>query len=541
MKGRKRLRDILVQGKLLSIVGAHNALTAKLVEEAGFEGVWASGLEISTSHAVPDANILTMTDYLNAAAEMSNSVSIPIVADCDTGYGNSNNVMHMVRKFEAAGVNAVCIEDKKFPKVNSFIPGRQELAPVAEFVGKIMAAKNAQVSGDFMVFARVEALIAGWGMEEAVKRAVAYIDAGADGIFIHSKSKFPDEIKEFCRIWDKRAPLLISPTTYRLSEEEMKNFGINVVIYANQGIRAAIKQMKETFVHMREHGLDGIDHKIVPMEEVFRLQGMHIMKENEKKYLKTETGTIRAIIPAAGAKLDPSFKSVLEDRPIGMLDINGKTLLERNIKTLNSIGIQDVNVIIGYGGDKVSLENARLIKNPDFKAKGIMFSVLKGCEEIADKNLIVYSDVMLDQYLLQKLLKKEGDIFIVVDRTYKRTHFRNKELELVETAVPPGDGHRMLDVDRKNPVRRIGKDISDNEAHYEFIGAALLSKKGMGILKKEYETAKLPEPVSFAEFMQYLIGKGHEVLAYEVTSGWMEIHNFEDYKRACQTFSTEGR
>ena len=125
------LKEKIQEGDLIRIVGAHNGLTAKLVEEAGFEGVWSSGFEISTSHAVPDANILTMTDFLNAATEMAHTVSIPVVADCDTGYGNSNNVMHMVKMFECAGVAAVCIEDKKFPKVNSFISGRQELAPIA--------------------------------------------------------------------------------------------------------------------------------------------------------------------------------------------------------------------------------------------------------------------------------------------------------------------------------------------------------------------------------------------------------------------------
>jgi phosphoenolpyruvate phosphomutase len=117
---------------------------------------------------------------------MNDAVSIPVVSDCDVGYGNSNNVMHMVRKYEAAGIAAVCIEDKRFPKVNSYIPGRQELAPIAEFVGKFLAAKNTQRTSDFMVIARVEALIAGWGQEEALKRAHTYAEAGADAIFIHS-------------------------------------------------------------------------------------------------------------------------------------------------------------------------------------------------------------------------------------------------------------------------------------------------------------------------------------------------------------------
>jgi phosphoenolpyruvate phosphomutase len=151
----------------------------------GFDTIWASGLEISAANAVPDANILTMKDYLEAASNINEAVSIPVIADCDTGYGNSNNVIRLVKKYEAAGIAAICIEDKCFPKVNSYIPGRQELAPLMEFVGKIMAAKDAQDSPEFMVIARVEALIAGWGLEEAWRRAEAYAEAGADAILIH--------------------------------------------------------------------------------------------------------------------------------------------------------------------------------------------------------------------------------------------------------------------------------------------------------------------------------------------------------------------
>lgn len=531
------LKNIIKKGKLIRIVGAHNGLTAKLVEEAGFDGVWASGFEISTSHAVPDANILTMRDMLDASSSMVNAVSIPVISDCDTGFGNSNNVMHMVRKFESAGVSAVCIEDKKFPKINSFISGRQELAPIAEFVGKIMAAKNAQTTKGFMVFARVEALIAGWGQQEALRRAHAYLEAGADGIFIHSKSKSPKEIIEFCKAWKKRAPLIVCPTTYKLSEKEMQRLGVNVVIYANQGLRASVKYLKDVLSFIKKNGISGLDSKIASMDEIFRLQGMHIMKHQEKRYLKSDIGTVKAIIPAAGAKMDSSIKPLLEDRPIGMLDINGKSIFQRNIETLNMAGIQDINVVVGYKGEKVEAEGARVIKNTSFKTRGIMYSILKGVDSIADKNIILYSDIILDQYLLQRLLRKEGDIILVVDSTYKKTHIRNKELELVATKSPNIDNLRTMDLNRKNPVCRIKKNLSEKYAHFEFIGTALLSKKGMELLIKEYKKSKLSQKASFADFVQHLINKGHEVLAYEVTSGWMEIHNFEDYKRACALFS----
>ena len=217
------LRQMLAGKKIIRVMGAHDALSAKIAESAGFDAVWASGLEISTSRGVPDANILTMTDFLNAAISMNDAIDIPVVADCDTGFGNSNNVIYMVKKYEAAGIAAVCIEDKHFPKVNSFIPGRQELSDVSEFVGKILAAKNAQVDKDFMVIARVEALIAGWGMKEALRRANAYADAGADAILIHSKAGDTHEIAEFMKQWGNRMPVVVVPTTYyRAKAQELE-------------------------------------------------------------------------------------------------------------------------------------------------------------------------------------------------------------------------------------------------------------------------------------------------------------------------------
>ena len=549
MSNTKNLKKVLNDKKFIRLIGAHNGMTAKLAEQYGFDGIWSSGLEISTSHAVPDANILTMRDFLEASREISDNVSIPVVSDCDTGFGNSNNVIHMVKCFEAAGISAVSIEDKKFPKVNSYVPGRQELAPVAEFVGKIMAAKHVKRTDDFLVFARVEALIAGWGMDEAIRRADTYMDAGADGIFIHSKDKTPREIEEFCMKWKKRGILIICPTTYpSLSESEMKKLGVDIVIYANHGIRASVKAMKEVFAHVSKYGLKDIEPQIASMKEIFELQGMHLMKENEEKYLNSLLGQkIKAIIPAAGSKIDDSLKGILEDRPVAMLDINGKPIIQRNLETLNKVGIQDINVVVGYKKDMVALEGAKIIENPYFETKGLMHSVIIGSGEPAQKNIIAYSDIIFDSGLINKLLKKDGDIILAVDGTYKKTHFRNKELELVMTEYPPFDNVRTIDVNKNNGIVKIGKHLDEESAHYEFLGIACCSKKGMEIFHKEYKNARkdLPledgiessgESFSFSKFVQYLIDKRYKINAYVVAEGWMEIHNFNDYKKAISIF-----
>ncbi|OGW74678.1 MAG: hypothetical protein A2Z72_05375 [Omnitrophica bacterium RBG_13_46_9] len=548
MKKAINLKRLLKEKGFIRLAGAHNGITARLVEKNGFDAVWASGFEISTSHAVPDANILTMTDFLNASGEMADSVSIPVVSDCDTGFGNSNNVINMVKKFEAAGISAVCIEDKKFPKVNSYIPGRQELAPIAEFVGKIVAAKNAQQSKDFLVFARVEALIAGWGIDEALKRANTYLEAGADGIFVHSKSKTPNEIINFCKAWKRRGLLIICPTSYpSFKEKEMQKYGVNIVIYANHGIRASIKAVNDILGHLRLYGAAGIDQKIAPMSEVFELQGMYRMKKDEEKYLKSEIGNVKAIIPAAGSKIDNSLKGLLEDRPLAMLDINGKTLIQRNIETLNTVGIRDIKVITGYKRENVEVEGAATVANTEYNSKGIMHSIMKGVDDIAERNIIAYSDIIFDQELIRKLLRKYEDFVLVVDGTYKKTHIRNKELELVKTDRSPLDGVRTIDVNRCNRILDIGKDLNENEAHYEFIGLASLSDKGMRFFSKEFKNAKknrsrtaskknAVESFSLAEFVHYMIRKGYHISAYEVSGGWMEVHNFSDYKRACSVF-----
>ena len=282
------LRKLFEKPGIIRMVGAHNPLGAKLVERTGFEAVWASGLEISASYALPDANIVSMSQFLETARQMNEAISIPVVSDCDTGYGNANNVIYMVKMFEAAGIAAVCIEDKIFPKDNSLLEGgRQQLASIEEFQGKIQAAKDFQKSGDFMVIARVEALIAGWGQDEAVKRANAYVDAGADAILIHSKKSTPDEIVEFIKRFGNRRPIVVVPTNYpKITLKELEDLKVKAVIYANHGLRASVKAMEEVFEEIKSAGrLDTIEDRIVPVNHIFELQGTLAMKKKEGKYL----------------------------------------------------------------------------------------------------------------------------------------------------------------------------------------------------------------------------------------------------------------
>jgi len=288
-KKAKKLRSMINQDGLVIGVGARDALDARLIEKAGFDFIWSSSLCISASYAVPDANLISMKQYLEAARSMNEVVEIPIVADCDTGYGNVNNLIYAVKLFEEAGIAGMSIEDKKFPKDNSLLQGgRQDLAPTSEFVGKIKAAKDTQKQEEFVVIARVEALIAGWGHEEAYKRACCYVDAGADMILIHSKSDNPEEIIKFVKAWDRSVPLVLVPTTYpQLTEEKIYKLGkVKLVIYANQLLRAAIKAEESLLAKIRsEKGIHIIANSMVPVSRIFDLQGVAKMKENEQKYL----------------------------------------------------------------------------------------------------------------------------------------------------------------------------------------------------------------------------------------------------------------
>ncbi len=286
----RQLRTLMAKKDLVVGVGAGTALEAKLIERAGFDFVWSSSLGISASYAVPDASLISMSQYLQAARAMNEVIGIPIVADCDTGYGNANNVIYATKLFEQAGIAGMSIEDKQFPKDNSLLEGgRQVLADMEEFAGRIMAAKDAQRSENFVVIARVEALIAGWGQEEALKRAHRYVEAGADCILIHSKATSPDEIVEFIQAWELESPLVLVPTTYAtLTEQTIRDLGkVRLVIYANHPLRAAVRAMEETLREIRSaQGIHTVDPMIAPVSRIFEIQGVLEMKEKEARFLR---------------------------------------------------------------------------------------------------------------------------------------------------------------------------------------------------------------------------------------------------------------
>src|SRR6266403_3964175 len=254
-------------------MAAHNPLAAKLAANAGFDAIWGSGFELSASYAVPDANILSVNTHLELMRAIGEVQGAPVIADLDTGYRNAVNVAYLVPRHAAAGVAAVVIEDKTFPKDSSLRPGgRQVLVPIEEFQGKIEAAR---LSGGPLVVARTEALIAGLGQAEALRRGAAYAEAGADAVLIHSKQKTPDEILDFCRAWPGQVPLVLVPTSYpQLSFADVTALGkVGLIICANHAIRAAVAAMRATFARiLAEGGIACVEGSIAKVSDIFTLQ-----------------------------------------------------------------------------------------------------------------------------------------------------------------------------------------------------------------------------------------------------------------------------
>ena len=541
------------------IIGAHNGLSARIGEEAGFDGLWASGFEISASYAVPDANILTMAENLSVAKMMNAASTVPIVADCDNGYGNAINVIRCVEEYEAAGIAAICIEDNVFPKRCSFYAGvKRELADVEEHAAKVRAAKATQRDRDFVVIARTEALIAGWGMEEALQRGRAYADAGADMVLIHSKSKDPDEVLTFAKLWDRPStPLVCVPTIYRTTKvETLHQAGFKLIIMANHAVRSSIKAMTETLQTLRKEGYTGsVDDKVVPLERVYELVGVDKMKSEEKAFLPSGSPGVTAVILAAGQS--QGLLPLTENLPKPMLDIKGKTILERQIEVLNACGVKDIAVVRGYKKEAIKLPNVRYYDNDDYATSSEVASLFAASKELGGPFLFLYGDILFERGHLEKLLKSPADISLLVDRAWGESYAQikaNSELkapwegrgapDLVMLKDAQEAGYRFVGADQPHGVARVGRTIDPKQAQGEFVGMAMFTQKGARTLTDVYgqlrETkasgafheAESLRGASFTDLVQEVVDRGVDVQAVDVYKGWLEIDTFEDYRRA---------
>ena len=530
MSKATRLRGLLHAPALSFIMEAHNGLSAKIVEEAGFEGIWASGLSMSAALGVRDNNEASWTQVLEMLEFMADATTIPILVDGDTGYGNFNNVRRLVRKLCQRGIGGVCIEDKLFPKTNSFIGENQPLADVDEFCGRIKAGKDSQSDDDFQIVARVEALIAGWGMDEALRRAEAYHRAGADAVLIHSKKETADEITGFCESWGGRAPVVIVPTMYhRTPTQTFRDAGVSMVIWANHNMRAAVSAMRQVSKAIREsESLVAVEEEITPVREVFSLTGQAELAAAEARYLAAGGGQ-RAILLAAsrGKKLGP----LTERRPKCMIDVRGEPLLQRLVRTLNESGLRDVTVVRGYRKEAIDLAGIEAVDNDRFDETGEAASLACAYNRLYGPCLVSYGDILFRRHVLEGLLGADGDIVAVVDarRLPDSSRAPDRAVDWVRCSRPFTGGY--LDDDRVT-LEAIGSDAAGADgAHGEFIGLVKLSEDGAALVRSALDALTKDGTLDDADVpdvFAYIIRQGVAIDVHYVTGHWLDVDDAFD-------------
>lgn len=521
-----RLRTLLTRPELAFIMEAHNGLSARIVEEAGFEGIWASGLCLSAQFGVRDNNEASWTQVVDVLEFMSDASSLPILLDGDTGYGNFNNLRRLVKKLEQRAIAGVCIEDKLFPKKNSFIDGdKQELADIDEFCGKIKAGKDAQLDDDFCIVARVEALIAGWGPAEALRRAEAYRRAGADAILIHSKRAQPDEILAFAREWADRAPLVIVPTKYYSTPTQaFRDAGISLVIWANHLLRAATSAMQSVAAEVqRSETLVDIEERIAPVSEIFRLQGAAEYTEAEKRYLK-RSQTTNAIVLAAGR--GEGLERLTAERPKVMLDVAGKPLLSRLADAFHRQHIRDITIVGGYCADAIEAGDTKLVLNPDFAETGELTSLACALDAVRSDTVITYGDLLFRHYILHNLLETDAELAVVVDSS-EAAQRGTRDLAWCSHA----DDRALFGRDVRLERVSGGGHGCASPPSGRWIGMLHVKSAGRDALLATFESLRHRDDFRFLglpELLNAMVQAGHVVRVVYVHGHWLDVNNEQD-------------
>jgi phosphoenolpyruvate phosphomutase len=528
------LRALLEAPGLDFLMEAHNGLSAKIVEEAGFKGIWASGLSMSAALGVRDSNEASWTQVLDQLEFMSDATRIPILVDGDTGYGNFNNVRRLVRKLCQRQIAGVCIEDKLFPKTNSFIGEAQPLAEIGEFCGRIKAGKDSQSDADFVLVARIEALISGWGMDEALRRAEAYHAAGADAVLIHSKKPTANEILAFSREWAGRAPVVILPTMYyRTPTARFAEAGISLVIWANHNLRAALGAMRAVSARiMQERSLAGVEIEVASVKEVFELVGQSELTQAESRYLAPSRPPPRAVILAAtqGIKLGP----LTATRPKCMIDVRGQPLLRRLVSTLNEGGVRDITVVRGFRKETVELANVRTVDNDRHAETGEVASLMAAEAELEGEVLISYGDILFRPYILDSLLAVEGEIVVVADARWDSPGHRAPDRAIDRVRCARAFTGDYLD-EQEVPLVAIAPTLPDEETHGEFIGLMKLGRRGSALVRAELAAMQADgtaERADLPELLTRLLARGVPVGALYITGQWLDVDDAFDLAKA---------
>ncbi len=566
------LAEKLKEKRLLRFLEAHNGISALIAEEAKieveeqgnkktleFDGFWESSFTDSASKGLPDIEIVSIDSRLATINQIAAVTKKPIIVDADTG-GEISQFEYTVKKLEGAGASMVVIEDKVFPKRNSLEGGtRQELEKPELFAEKIRRGQTAKNNPQFLIIARIESLIAGLGLADALARARIYLAAGADGIIIHSKKEKPDEILEFAQRFKELPEEFIGnkilgciPTTYNsITEEELAQAGFNIVIYANHLLRAGSLAMEKTAKEILKQGrsLEASAY-CLPVKEIFQKVGFLEVKERDKELAELLGSKVKVIIPAAGQ----DELAQQHQRPRALIEIQGKTILERQIETLKRTGLDKFVVIRGFQGELFQMENITYCDNPAYQERHILHSLFCAQDEMNSPFIFLLGDILFNENIIRDLLKvsqreHNDDMVLVVDNSFQHLKERiERPLDLVVTKNKTEDVVRKVVGTTEEEVSFIGRNLDKQTADYEFIGIAYFSQRGAEILKQVYEDCLLKYQNSrfhqaanifqadITDFLQEVIDRGYKVKVLKTYQGWMEIENEDDLKTAQAIF-----
>ncbi len=528
-----KFRALLESDEPEFIMEAHNGISAQIVEKAGFKGIWGSGLSMSAQFGVRDSNEASWTQIVDMLEFMSDAANIPILLDGDTGYGNFNNMRRLVKKLEQRSIAGVCIEDKQFPKTNSFIDGEhQPLADVDEFSGKIKAGKDSQNDDDFCIVARVEALIAGWGIREALKRAEAYHKAGADGILIHSKLSRADEILEFADEWANRSPLVIIPTTYYgTSTDVFRKANVSLIIWANHMIRASVAAMEKTSAAIYvDESVANVEDNIAPVKKLFLLQGAAELSQAQERYLHPKSTATKAIVLAASRGL--ALGELTEDKPKIMLSIGGKTVLRHLLDEFKNQHINKVILVAGYKPEAIDSSGMAMYINKDYATTGELVSLSQVVNEFHEDMIITYGDLLFRSYILRDLLENDGEIVAVIDSNVENENYSGS----------PDYAYCSQEEDRtifKQDVylNHVSETKKSSSATPTGRWMGMLRVRGQGKQWLEAAIAELKthenfQRMSLADLLNQLIKQKHPIKIQYINGHWIDINALADIDRA---------
>ena len=527
-----QLRQLLNSSQMEFILEAHNGMSAKIVEQAGFKGIWASGLAMSAQYGVRDSNEASWTQVVDMLEFMSDITDIPILLDGDTGYGNFNNMRRLVRKLEQRSIAGVCIEDKVFPKTNSFINGeRQPLADIDEFCGKIKAGKDSQLDENFCIVARVEALIAGWGMSEALKRAEAYHESGADGILIHSKLSRPDEVLAFAKEWCGRSPLIIVPTKYYSTPTDIfRDAGISLVIWANHMVRASIEAMERISAMIHKHeSVVSVEDQIATVDRIFDLQSADELSRAQERYLKHKLEPHAIVLAASRGK---ALQELTSDKPKVMLSVNGKPLLQRLVAEFKKQGVNKTTVVAGYKAESIDVTNIEIIINEEFESTGELNSLACAENAFHDDMLITYGDLLFRGYILDDLLDHDGDVVVVVDSSIETTHISGSP---DYAYCSHKDDRSIFDNDIVLTHVSEHEDPALGIPSGRWIGMIKVRKQGRKWINDaliELKQRKDFNQLTMPDLLNYLVDNGKKVNVLYINGHWLDINVLDDLDRA---------